>query len=94
MLTSPGLWLIPLSDNSYGAGENTQVLSDRHPQNQYPKDRLRTLLKATMPQIQLSARAYHRILKLARTIADLAGATNIQTAHMAETIQYRPRLRV
>jgi magnesium chelatase family protein len=52
------------------------------------------LLKAAMQQMQLSARAYHRILKLARTIADLAGVEQIQTAHVAEAIQYRPRLRV
>jgi magnesium chelatase family protein len=49
------------------------------------------LLKAAMQQMQLSARAYHRILKLARTIGDLAGAEQIQTAHIAEAIQYRPR---
>ncbi len=50
-----------------------------------------SLIKAAMRQLQLSARAYHRILKLARTIADLAGAENIQTGHVAEAIQYRPR---
>jgi magnesium chelatase family protein len=49
------------------------------------------LVKAAMQQMQLSARAYHRILKLARTIADLAGSAAIQTTHIAEAIQYRPR---
>jgi magnesium chelatase family protein len=51
----------------------------------------RGLVKAAMRQLGLSARAYHRILKLARTIADLAGAEAIETAHLAEAIQYRPR---
>jgi magnesium chelatase family protein len=44
-----------------------------------------------MQQLQMSARAFHRILKLARTIADLAGSDRIETAHLAEAIQYRPR---
>jgi len=49
------------------------------------------LLNATLRQMQLSARAYHRILKLGRTIADLAGSDLIQVQHLAEAIQYRPR---
>jgi magnesium chelatase family protein len=51
----------------------------------------KALLKAAMQQLHLSARAYHRIIKLARTIADLAGGERIETAHLAEAIQYRPR---
>ena len=49
------------------------------------------LLKAAMKQLYLSARAFHRILKLARTIADLGGDEIIKAHHLAEAIQYRPR---
>jgi len=51
----------------------------------------RGLVKAAMQQLGMSARAFHRILKLARTIADLARSERIETAHLAEAIQYRPR---
>ena len=55
------------------------------------EDAGKNILRAAMQQMQLSARAYHRILKLARTIADLAGSDKIETPHLAEAIQYRPR---
>jgi magnesium chelatase family protein len=42
-----------------------------------------------MEQFKLSARAYHRILKVARTIADLAGCEMIQTKHLSEALSYR-----
>jgi len=51
-----------------------------------------SLMRAAMNQMNLSARAYHRILKLARTIADLAGSEEIQSAHLAEALQYRPKI--
>jgi magnesium chelatase family protein len=50
-----------------------------------------SLLKAAMKQLYLSARAFHRILKLARTIADLEDSAAIKSNHLAEAIQYRPR---
>jgi len=54
----------------------------------------KSLLRAAMQQLQMSARAYHRILKVARTIADLAGCERIETSYLAEAIQYRPRRQV
>ena len=51
----------------------------------------RGLVKMAMRQLGLSARAYHRVLKLARTIADLAASDAIQVTHLAEALQYRQR---
>ena len=51
-----------------------------------------SLMRAAMSQLNLSARAYHRILKLSRTIADLAGSEEIQSTHLAEALQYRPKM--
>lgn len=52
---------------------------------------LKNLLNKSAEQLQLSARAYHRVIKLARTIADLEASEEIQTPHILEALQYRPR---
>ncbi len=56
------------------------------------QDEGQSLMRAAMSQLQLSARAYHRILKLSRTIADLEGSEEIQSTHLAEALQYRPKI--
>jgi magnesium chelatase family protein len=50
------------------------------------------LLRTAARQMQLTARAYHRVLKLARTVADLAGCNGIQPRHLAEALHYRPKV--
>ncbi len=57
----------------------------------HAEESAQSLVKTAMKQLYLSARAYHRVLKLARTIADLEKADIIKAHHVAEAIQYRPR---
>ena len=58
-----------------------------------PQARAAELLQAAMQRLNWSARSYHRVLKVARTIADLAGSTTIDHPHVAEAIQYRRAIR-
>ena len=58
-----------------------------------PEGAVRQLLHAASTRLGWSARAYHRVLKVSRTIADLEGADMITTQHIAEAIQYRRALR-
>jgi len=55
------------------------------------KDDAKQLLQLSVRRMQLSARSYHRVLKLSRTIADLDGRELIEVSHVAEAIQYRPK---
>ena len=49
------------------------------------------MIRMAVERMGLTARAYHRILKLSRTIADLEGSDPVQQHHLAEALQYRPR---
>jgi len=54
-----------------------------------PDEKGAALLQQAITRLNLSARAYHRVLKVARTIADLAASEHILTGHIAEAVQYR-----
>ena len=77
--TLPGI----LTNSDLGAGEIDQFCKLEGAAD--------NLLKAALRKLQLSARAYHRVLKVSRTIADLAESDAIRTEHVAEAVQYRSR---
>ena len=52
----------------------------------------RAILTSALATMNLSARSYFKVLKIARTIADLAGIPNISSTHIAEALQYRPKV--
>ena len=68
---------------------NAQMTSSQIRTYCHLDDSSMALLKNIMEKLKLSARAYDRILKVARTIADLAGEENISSTHIAEAITYR-----
>ena len=77
------------------AGKDINCNADMHPADVRRHCGLdetgQSLMRSAMNQLQLSARGYHRILKLARTVADLVGCETIQPIHLAEALQYRPK---
>jgi magnesium chelatase family protein len=70
------------ANGDMGAGEIQQFCA--------PIPEAKQLLELSIRKMRLSARSYHRILKLSRTIADLDNNAQIQVAHVAEALQYRP----
>jgi len=72
------------------AGKVNSALSNREAERDCALDaRSQALLDRAIERLGLSARAYHRILRVARTIADLAGRARIDAADLSESIQYR-----
>ena len=76
-----------LNKVSQNSDLNTRELKKFAPLN----DTVQTLLDRSAEALGLSARAYHRVIKIARTIADLDGADNIADKHLLEALQYRPK---
>ena len=68
---------------------NTELSSRETEKHCRADDAATSLLKTAIARLNLSARAYHRVLRLARTIADLASAAAIGSAHVAEAVQFR-----
>jgi magnesium chelatase family protein len=72
------------------AGKPNQALTPREIDRTCPlDDNSRRIMTQALQRLGLSARAYHRVLKVARTIADLAGREAISSEHLSEAIGYR-----
>jgi magnesium chelatase family protein len=97
----PGEGSAPVRDRVAAARErqlarqgkaNAELTSQEIDQHCLPDAAGEALLKQAIARLGLSARAYHRVLKLARSLADLEGAARIAAGHVAEAIQYRRAL--
>ena len=76
----------------YGKKKFNSALSSREIQSESLDPEVLKLLQQSAERMQLSPRAYHRVIKLARTIADLEQSDTIQTDHILEALQYRPQI--
>jgi len=76
-------------EKNVGIHSNAQMSTKQLQKFCHLDEKSQQMLKMAMEKLDLSARAYDRILKVARTIADLETAENISTEHIAEAIQYR-----
>ena len=70
---------------------NSQMTSRDIANNLSLKEDVQNLLASSGERLDLSGRAYHKVIKLAQTIADLDGDKDIETKHVLEALQYRPR---
>ncbi len=82
---------LQLIDRAYGMGQLSMFewfdFKDRYTM----PEKLTDILNQAAKRLDLSARAYHRVIKLARTIADLEGSENVSESHLFEALQYRPQ---
>jgi predicted ATPase with chaperone activity len=74
----------------YARRGDTAILQDEGDVLSLPK--YQSLMRVAISQLNLSGCAYHRILKLLHTIVDLVGSEEIQAAHLAEALQYHPKM--
>jgi magnesium chelatase family protein len=86
-----GMQRLRFSESRLSANAEMGPVEVREFCQRFLDDAARSLLKMAVNQLSLSARAYHRVLKVSRTIADLAGSETIDAAHVAEALQYRQR---
>lgn len=80
-----------LQHNRFGNSRLNSSLSSKELQGEYLEPEVIEILNKSAHAMNLSPRAYHRVIKLARTIADLDYTQNIQTIHILEALQYRPQ---
>lgn len=95
--TSPGIKDLVVRARHFGKmrrGKDNlnSEMSSRDIQNEELSDEVKTILNQSAEKLQLSPRAYHRVIKLARTIADLDHKDYIEVEHVLEALQYRPQI--